>query len=151
MHNQWKSLLVWHIFHTLMFDFYHCWLGLKLVWCTRRYADFLCTFVMNNHHLTLGWKFDARWRSTHAFFLDSKCNIKKKRVHCIWIMIRHGWLLLAAKYAFPLLSAPISLWMGWESTTCSGQDVCSEIVVQLQLCLLEQETSLNSITIYPVH
>lgn len=38
-----------------------------------------------------------------------------------------------------------------ESTTCSGQDVCSEIVVQLQLCLLEQETSLNSITIYPVH
>lgn len=66
-------------------------------------------------------------------------------------MIRHGLLLLAAECAFPLLSAPVSLWMGGESTVCSGQDVCSEIVVQLQLCLLEQETSLNSITIYPVH
>ena len=40
---------------------------------------------------------------------------------------------------------------GRKSTACSGQDVCSEIVVHSQLRWLGQETSLNSITIYPVH
>lgn len=135
----------------LIFDFYHVLLWLKLVSCTEFDAAF--------HWIITIWLLaenEMPGEEAHVFVFfffpwDPKCNIKEKRVHRIWIMIRHGWLLLAAKYAFPLLSAPISLWTGWESTACSGQDVCSEIVVQLQLCLLEQETSLNSITIYPVH
>lgn len=72
-----KNLLIF-IVHTLMFGFYHCLLRLNLVCSTAHYTDFLCASVRNNHHLTLGWKWDARWRSTHAFFKNSKCTIKEK-------------------------------------------------------------------------
>lgn len=85
------------------------------------------------------------------FFFLSQCSIKGKEG--IQYMNYDLTRLVAASgqvcFSFAVCSNFSST--SWESTMCSGQDVCSEIVVQLQLCLLEQETSLNSITIYPVH
>lgn len=135
-----------------MFDFLYCSLRLPadildIMWIL---CVCVCYFVMNNHHLTVGCKWEARWRSTHTVFWTlMQCKWKRGyTVYELWF----DMVGCCERPDMPFLCCLLQFLSGrGKSTPCSGQDVCSEIVVHLQLCLLEQETSLNSITVYPVH